>query len=337
MTYEAAYASAIMEAIELYHAEQVQASDDLYMSYRAMSERQAVISLDRLPLNRAAVFSGEVPYHWMQGWDLCRQEEVAVPLAFVKMARGSLSVHESGVFDLTSNGLSSGNNLLEAINSGIFEVIERDAISCHRHAWTETGVSPPVVDIDTVGQLPLAGELVEKIKNADVGLALFDCTLDTDIPVYMAWLWDCRSRGFGMHEGYGSHIEPEVAIIRAITEAIQSRVVLISGSRDNIFRHEFRRAQYADNEQQVAWLRDLGPTVAARKCRGLPMPRFEEDTNELMRRLTRCGLNQVLVVELTEAGFFGRVVKVVIPGMERPMTSNYDAGPRAAAHARGRL
>ena len=87
---------------------------------------------------------------WTLGWDLFSQREVPVPSSMIHMDCGPRRRLDLHTFDLTSNGLASGNNMLEAINAGLFEVIERDAVTCRRLAWKHQQRRPPVVEIESI-------------------------------------------------------------------------------------------------------------------------------------------------------------------------------------------
>lgn len=329
-TLDAALVSGAMEAFELHYAERIVVDPELYRSYRGMAEQHEIIELDQMPFCRGAVFSTNVPYHWTLGWDMLHDVEVAVPLAAVKMAKSGMTPHEGGVFHLTSNGLASGNDLLEALNAALLEVIERDAVSCHWHAWrTQPERRLPLVAPASLLALPLVAHLMDHLERAGVELAVFDCRVDTDVPVYMAWIWNKDIRGIGLHAGYGAHLDTEIAIVRAVTEAIQSRAVMIAGSRDNILQHEFRRVKFADNLRQTSILHRIQPTVDIGSTRSFAEPSFEGDTARLIAALKNAGLNRLIVLVLSDDQFFGSVVKVIVPGLEGPHLFNYTALARA--------
>jgi ribosomal protein S12 methylthiotransferase accessory factor len=225
--------------------------------------------------------------------------------------------------------------LLEAINAALFEVIERDAIACTRVAWLSLKQPPPVVDPTTI-RYDLVLELLERLNHASVGLVLFDCTIDTEVPVYMAYLYDLRVRGVGVYRGYGAHLDPEVAIIRAITEAAQGRVIYFAGSRDDVFRHSYLRLKQPDDSLLIPAMQALTPTLDAGKHVSEATSTFEDDTQIAISKLQRAGLRQAIVVDLSRAGFPVNVVKVVVPGLEGYMFDFYTPGRRAQAFARRR-
>jgi ribosomal protein S12 methylthiotransferase accessory factor len=324
---EAALTSGAMEAIELFHAEQAE-RPTFQLPYDSLPPNR--IPIEDLPLTRHNLFNTWWPYRWTLGWDIMNQEEVPVPWWLVHMGEHSLRPRDLYTFQVTSNGLASGNNLLEAINAGLFEVIERDAVTCHRLVWDRLKKAPPQVDVRTI-EFPLVCELMERLAAAKVGLVLFDCTIDTAVPVYMAHIYDLQVRLLGHYRGYGAHLDPEVAMIRAITEAVQGRCIYIAGSRDDVFRHSYLRLKQSNDSALISAIQAMTGTVDARQRVSEATPTFEGDTHLALRKLRAAGLDRAIVVDLTKIGLPIDVVKVVVPGLEGYMFDFYEPGYRAKA------
>lgn len=324
---EAALTSAAMEAIEVWHAEDVDLPS-VQLPYRALECRR--IPIEDLTLTRHNLFRDWWPHRWTMGWDLLNQEEVAVPFWMIHMGKAAGRECDLNTFQSSSNGLASGNNMLEAINAGLFEVIERDSIACTRVAWQQKKRMPLVVDQKTI-EHPLVLELMEQLQRASVGLVLFDCTTDTEVPVYMAYIYDLRVGGVGVYRGYGAHVDPEIAMIRAITEAVQGRVIYIAGSRDDVFRYSYLRLKQPKDSMLVPALQAISPTVDARERASEATPTFEGDTRKALQKLQRAGLRQAIVVQLSRPDLPVVVVKVIVPGLEGYMFDFYTPGRRAIA------
>ncbi|MGW4384599.1 YcaO-like family protein [Kitasatospora sp. NPDC004531] len=322
----AAKASAAMEAIEIWHAENI-ALTDIVASYDQIAADHRSIPRDRLALTRNSLFNTSWPYRWLTAWDLVAQAPVPVPAGAVHMA-GRRALHQLGSFQLSSNGLASGNHLLEAVAAAVYEVVERDAVTCHRMAWAGFGTPPPRVRLDTIAD-PLVRDLLDRLRAADVVPLLFDCTVDTDVPVFLALIYDKVNRQVGVYRGQGAHLDPAIAMIRALTEAAQSRAVYIAGSRDDVFRDTFARLKRQDDESMIARLTGVPETVDATAVPDRSTPTFEGDIQLIIRSLDRLGLDQVLVLDLSRDEFPISVVKVIVPGLEGYMLGNYVPGPRA--------
>ena len=325
VTRTAALVSAAMEALELHHAEVLWQPETVRRSYDEIRSEMPVPDRDDLPLARSAPFPRDWPYHWVRAWDLVAGEEVALPLSMIRMGSRHGRVHDLFTFQTTSNGLASGNNLIEAIHSGLLEVVERDATTCHVERW-QRGTPPPSVHPDVLATRPVQ-ELLDHIKEADLDIVVADCTVDTGVPVFRATIVDVQEQAAGRYTGYGAHLDPEIAVIRAITEAVQAHTVTIAGSRDDLYRH-----------REIA--RRAGVRMAGEHSPGTaPAPRslatetFEDDVRRLIAMLRTAGLRRVIVADLSVPWCPVSVVKVVVPGMEGYRFENYSPGHRASAFA----
>lgn len=330
MTLDHAYVSGAMEAFELFAAETA-VLPSVRASHREISRMHACPDPSDLPLSRHSVFTPDWPLHWHLGWDLVTQAEVAVPLAAVGMQRNKTLINSAGAFHVTSNGLGAGNTFLEAVTAGLYEVVERDAFACHYYAGLHRDHQSPIVPDETLRQLPMVAEVLDRCDAADVRVIVYDCAVDTRVPTYYALAYDGTDRGVGVVRGSGSHFDPEVAILRSVTEALQARLNFIAGSRDDIFRTAFFRSR-------TSWRATVEASDRARAENpraAVPGPSaantFEEDVNRLVRLVTGAGIRHVVVVDLTPDGFPVHIVRVLTPGLENYMNDGYRPGRRAQA------
>lgn len=339
-TIQAAMASAAMEAIEFYHAEEI-FLPRVRDTYSHLAATANVIPLERLSLNRHAIFSTQWPFDWTMGWDIVDQCEVAAPLVSVDLVfnderrqREENRLWNLGAFPAGTNGLASGNVFLEATAAGLYEVIERDGVTLHSLAEKKTGRPPPTIRLETIEDERVM-QLIERCRAANVAPMLFDCTVDTEVPIYRAVIYEEDTRhSVGMYKGYGAHLDPAIAMIRALTEAIQSRLVYISGARDDVFRNSFQRQFERDSEDAVAWFRSQTATVDARDRKSMAEDSFEADIGLLIRKLGAVGLNQILVFDLTLPDWPISVVRVMVPGLEGYKASAFTPGLRAQAYCK---
>ena len=69
-----------------------------------------------------------------------------------------------------------------------------------------------------------------------------DFTADIKIPTIAASADDTVTKDAGLLTlGMGTHLDPEVAILRALTEVAQSRATQINGAREDTVRADFAR------------------------------------------------------------------------------------------------
>jgi ribosomal protein S12 methylthiotransferase accessory factor len=358
ITLELATLSAAMEGIELFHAEFAQLPE-LCMPYVELAKEHAVVPLEHLPLSRHSIFSPLTPERWTLGYDLLsearsarlegsgargqgsaapsRDEMVAVPLDLVVLPLRTERVQQSSLFSFqaTSNGLASGAAFVEALAVGLLEVIERDAIACCQVAAEWFGQPTPRVRLDSARDFPLAHELLEQLQQAGVQALVYDCTVDTEVPVYRAVVYDAAERRVGLAEGWGAHLDPELALVRALTEAIQARAVSIAGARDDRFGRERERLRLTDSRSRIAELEAQPATVDLHVRQSLAAPTFKADVERILACLIRVGVEQVIVVDLTMPEFRDvlSVVRVVVPMLDGPGFEHGHPSPRATAFA----
>jgi len=138
--------------------------------------------------------------------------------------------------------------------------------------------------------------------------------------------------------GAGCHPDRTTALCRALTEAAQSRLTAIAGSRDDLGRQRYRDAQsaYALNAFRC-YAHDSAGQKPFNSIPNATTESVAEDLNLVITRLARAGLTQVLTVELSKPGMPVSVVRTIVPGLEGPTDSpSYLPGARALARAAGR-
>jgi ribosomal protein S12 methylthiotransferase accessory factor len=254
---------------------------------------------------------------WVEGWDHVRGEAIWVPLESVTL---DTVFARPPVFDVSSNGLASGNHLLEAVVHGVCEVIERDAEA----RWRATR-GDRRVELGTVRD-PAARGLLDRLAAAGVHTTVWDLTSDVGVPVYgCAIVEDPREpswRALGLYQGFGCHLDPAIALVRAITEAVQTRVTYIAGSRDDFFADDYARAT---DEEVLEFVWDELHGEPAERVDHRAAPRlatatFEGDLAVLVERLVATGSRRVIAVDLTQPALGIAVVKCIVPGRARDVS-----------------
>jgi len=316
--------SAVMEGIELCCAEEEEhfPFDVVDATYDELDRAGLAPPLELLPLSRHSLFHRGVPERWVLAWDLIAQREAAVPFETVTMCPGH-GVTKRPLrlsFQPGSNGLASGNVFLEAVCSALAELIERDAVAC-------ASTAAKVVALETVPH-DRVRELLERLAAKAITVVLFDLTSDTDVPTFEARLIDEAIPMTGVAGGYGAHLHPEVAMLRAITEAVQGRAVYISGSRDDLTWFEHFRLQSGRTERLRGLARQAGSDVSGIESRATGS--FEGDCHALLDAIRRVGLPSATVVDLSRPELGVAAVRVAVPGLEGYHSSDqYAPGPRA--------
>lgn len=332
LTLSAAKASGLMEAIESWHSERImlplrQASP------RDMLAHEAAIDPGSLPRVTAEPPHPERPLLWVQGRDLVCDEDLWVPYPVVHTAYTvQMSADTTGLYCCTT-GLASGNHPCEAVSHGICEVVERDATLL----WA---LAPPdeqhasKLDLATVGH-PDCRLLLDRLDRAGIAVGVWETTRDIRIPSFRCTIVDRdenTGRRLGVFGGAGCHPTREIALIRALTEAVQSRLTGITGSRDDLLRHQL---EASGGSQAVATQRCAIEREGLRDFLDVPSMDndcFESDVRWELERLEDVGVERVLVVDLTRPEIEIPVVRVVIPGLESSLgPGECIPGPRARA------
>lgn len=327
-TLEAAKVSALMESIESWHGERIDQPVRV-AAYRELSQQALVARPRELPLRADADWADERPIEWIAGEDLLTHQTCWLPLDTVS-TNFVEGVGRRPLFLKSTNGLASGNHALEAVVHALFEVIERDALTLwslrpeatRRQGW---------VDPATVDDAPLQA-VFDTLHDKGIRLLLEDVTSDLGVPAYTCTLVDDPAsphwRAIPKIVGHGCHFDPVVAVSRAVHEAIQSRVTVIAGSRDDLFPRDYQNAAgREDHARLVAQARQA--RTPFRAAAAAPLPRFEEDLQRLLDLLAAGGIRQVVAVNLQRADVGIAVVKVVVPGLEPVRTPWWQPGRRA--------
>lgn len=324
-TLEQAFVSAAMESLEFFHAENLNL-DCFVATYDELQLKYQMINLNHFLLRKYSLFHPQLRIKWLMGFDIVNQKEVPVPFEIITMdfhainAKGNIPYFQTG-----SNGLASGNHLLEAIISAIYEIIERDAITINK-IKEQNGYKLENIITETIPYEKVQ-LLLEQFQKAKIFAVIFNLTLDLKVPTFGALIYDEQSKNIGSFSGYGTHLNPEIAMLRALTEAAQNRCVYISGARDNIFSHDVLKSK---NSAGITPNKKSGIDIMAYNFVDESDPiSFESDLKKIIYKLQDIQLTQIIVVDLTMPEFNLPVVKVVIPGLEGYISELYSPGIRA--------
>jgi ribosomal protein S12 methylthiotransferase accessory factor len=148
-------------------------------------------------------------------------------------------------------------------------------------------------------------------------LKIVDMTGPTDLPCYEVWV--DHPDGPTLTEGSGCHPDRSVALVRALTEAAQSRLTYIAGARDDIPRHVYRPPTSGSGR------RTFRPTIAGAKRSFLATPSalvgtFRAQIADIVGRVrTLTGMSPI-AVDLARPDTGLSVLFVIAPGLKtRPI------------------
>lgn len=332
-TLNSAKASAVMEAIEGFHAERDRL-ERTWASFDSLSHGEIPVTrVEGLPKTTKSRYAPNRPLTWVLSWDLLNDECVWLPHEVVHTRYTLPKPPDSGCFLATSNGLAAGNHIYEAIIHGICEVVERDA----RTLWGEANSFPwsrqrTRLDLATVDDT-LCLELLEKFRKAGFAVAIWNVTSDIGVAAFrcdVTAVIDDGTLDRCRYTGAGCHTDRRVALARALTEAAQQRLTRIAGSRDNLPRAGYRSPlqHVVARQRQIILEEPCGCNFA--DVSTYDGETLTDDLNWLLEQVRCAGLDRVLVVNLTLPEYLIPVVRVVVPGLEDSLgIRDYALGPRA--------
>jgi ribosomal protein S12 methylthiotransferase accessory factor len=326
VTEVAARVSAIMEGIERYSAE-MHDRTPVIVPYEQIREEYPSLHPDQLilPENTNTTF----PIPWYQSYDIVNDREIMIPAHAVFHPVPRIM---GWLFRTGTNGIASGNTLEEAVFHGLSEVIERDAWSL-AEAANQGG---PVINADSN---PLIEGLISRFTDAGVEVTLRDISSDIGLPTVAAVADDVTLRDPTLLcIGMGTHAVPEIAILRALTEAAQSRATQIHGAREDTQEgHMKRRIGYERTKRlNKKWFTD-SHEVDISDMYAYRSDDFLDDITYTLNLLQAVGINQVFVTDLTRPEIGIPVVRVIVPGLEHYAMDRDRSGDRCKSARRNYL
>lgn len=323
VTREQAEASAVMESIERYSAERRDDDVVAYGTYEQACEVMPTVNpADMiLPIWALDKLQG-AEIAWTPGYELFRGQEMWVPACDVFYPYKPDT--DLQLFKFHTNGIAAGNTMEEAVLHGTFELIERDAWSIAE--YRNEPVRDVIVDPDSV-----PGRLLEKFKERGVEIHLKDLTCDTGVTTIGAAADDVRTKDPEMLTiGVGTHLNPEIAAIRAITEVAQSRATHKDGKKINA---QLQRATRDMGYERIkaanrVWYAHSDGSVRLSDLRNEATNDVLDDIEVVLGKLMEAGFEYVIAVDLTRPELNVPAVRMVIPGMEVWTMDGDREGPR---------
>ncbi len=252
----------------------------------------------------------------VEGFDLLHRQTTSVPLALVAHPWPA----DDRFAPSTSNGLAAGTTLLEAAYHALCELIER-------HVWSLCIVrcemlprmlqGPAADDFALASQLrvptgdPRVDVLAARVVAAGLRLRVMDLSATQPWlpPVILASIVEERSDPPMAHAGLGCSLSPAHAVIRAITEAAQSRLTDIQGAREDAAR--------LTALPKNRWFYDLPvPRVDLAAMRDDSSDDLALDLRTVISALDRSGVSCVTIVDLSPPDVPVAVVRAIVPELE---------------------
>jgi len=303
--------SAIMEGLERYSGElrgdklARKGLEEMLASQNAIDPRALILP----PMSKMHVMHQAIA--WVKGYDLVEEEEIMVPASAV--FHPYRSSQDLPLFRSNTNGLASGNTMEEAVLHGITEVVERDA-------WSLCESRRQVAGDVTVGdQDGLLGRLLGRFSDQGVSVHLKDLTSDVGLSTFAAAADDVRLQDPALLcLGMGTHMNPRITVIRALTEVAQSRLTQIHGAREDTVHADVNRKLGYERMKRLnkMWFAPSGKERELSSYEVLDTPDVLDDIQVALDKLSKAGFKKVVAIDLTRKELKIPVARVVIPGME---------------------
>lgn len=270
-------------------------------------------------------FTEQSAIYWTRGYSLVDRTPKLVPACFTYLPYAYLP-EESVLGPSISTGLSCGNSLEEAILTGIYECVERDAFTI---MWLNK-LSMPVVDMRAAQSAP-GGAFYEQFASTNTEFCVCEITSDLGIPTYYTLTFCNSAVGRLVCMGSATRLNAEDAIKKTLVECAQSIPYLrqvLRNERNWTCGDNFSNVRnFDDHARLYSSVPDLvpklqfvqqKPTRALAEVSKLSSGSVTKDIDICLTKLADKGLD-VVVVDLTtrdvaEVGF--SVVRVIIPGLQ---------------------
>lgn len=246
---------------------------------------------------------------WVSAQSLSSQSAKFVPVAYCSL--GHPMAQDEGFPIPDSSGLAAGSSLDDAVERGLLELIERDAVAI----WWYNRLPMPPLTFDTA-ELSFWKPYAEWIKRCQRQFWLLDLTNDLGVPVAAAI--SCDEQGTDLSFGFGAGKSPEVAAESAAGELVQFEATKTYHRQQELKQYPHfldwcKSAQINEHAFVV-------PAEPRQKKRNTQSVSVET----IVERLARHGLT-AFALEFPNAHRHIKVVRTFVPGL-RPIWPRYAAG-----------
>ena len=337
-TVEQAKASAMMEGFERYSAERQDKDSERTFVDTYNNIKKGLSNVDNaldpkdllLPKNYGNENVENSRLEWIEAEDIISEESIYVPSNAVfhpYIPTREVSPSPIAIFKGNTNGLASGNIIEESVLHGIFEVVERDAWSIFELTKrNKKEISQDTIENDTIN------ELLEKFHNQGIDIKLMDITADLKITTVAASADDTVLKDPALLTlGVGTHLNPEVAVIRALTEVAQSRATQIHGTREDTIRADFMRKSGYEHMKRMNrhYFQKEEETINLGDIEDKSSHSIKRDIETSIEEVRKAGFNQILYTDLTREEIGINVARVIIPKAELYSLDEERLGTRA--------
>ena len=299
----AAKIGALCEAIESDHAERA-VPDGPCCSFAALDPSERAPEVTDYAKDRRRPPAAEDTVRWCSAIGLVSGKRCWLPHQLVSL---DMTERKPSIFDRSSSGLSTGASESESITTALYEVIERDAVG----EWDRSVGRERLKSSLRLDSIPFEWFGYWHARLADLGIELraFAPPALAGLPCFIVSIDGEAEFGAGARRFSGTavHANAELALFKALAEALQSRLTFIVGVRDDILPSD-----YAPSSRQAGF-RPLPADLRQRRWEEFESA--EPGWEPAAERLAALGYGQIVMKRL-DAGDDGLVVaKLFVPGL----------------------
>ena len=253
---------------------------------------------------------------WIDGVDLQTDQNVKLPAEFVCFPPPTRRYRPA-----ITTGLGLGNSTVEAVLSGIYEVIERDATML---SWYSTFEPLGLAVEDSV-----FAELEKRASAESLTVTSLLVTQDIDVPV-VAVAVHREGEWPNFAVGSGGNLDPTAAARSALAEALQNWMELRAMGREQAAAEKAAIGEYADFPEPAQQFVDCESTIPVGSL-GEPDLEGSEELDTVCERMADVGLDsyaaRLTTRDVAALGF--EAVRIVVPAAQPLFTGEPYFGERA--------
>ncbi len=242
----------------------------------------------------------ETPIPWVEGVDLHQEEAISLPAGLVHFP-----APDDNYGPTITTGLGLGNGAVEAVLSGLYEIVERDATMLGWYSTFEPmGLEVSHETFDT---------LQRRARGDGLSVVPILVTQDIDIPVVTVAVHRESFPRFAV--GSAADLDAEGAAVDALSEALQNWMELRDMGPEEAADMEAAIGEYAMDPGEVEGLLEPKDTVGAAAVGPAEPPSGPEELDSVLERVAAGGLDayaaSITPRDVVQIGF--EAVRVLSP------------------------
>jgi ribosomal protein S12 methylthiotransferase accessory factor len=261
--------------------------------------------------------------------DLEIGDECAIPAELIYYPAPDVG---QSLFGSSTNGLASGNSLLEASIQALLELIERDI-------WSFEFVRRASKLVEAASLPDDVREIVERAERNGLQLKVRTVPNDYGLPFFAAFVFDLNNPSRKtFNGGWACDLDRDRALVRAVAEAAQSRVAFIHGgrkvptSRAAGFALDAQQREAKLVRQHMLGVSDPGQQTLLTDIPDLAVAgTLQQKLDAVIKRLRRVSQERIYRVVFTPPESPLQVVRVVVPLLENLKETRVRVGRRLKA------